>query len=91
MRLSVSEPTFPATLRHSTLSQPPKSLCGPASHRSELTNATQINERFLNLLDTARTLLGDFREVERHFRRVTEDLLVSRKSGDISRGQIVGQ
>ena len=54
-------------------------------------SGTQINERFLNLLDTARTLLGDFREVERHFRRVTEDLMVSRKSGDTSRGQIVGQ
>ena len=54
-------------------------------------SATQINERYLNLLDTARTLLGDFREVEQHFRRVTEDLLVSRKSVDVSRGQIVGQ
>ena len=62
-----------------------------ATGEAPVYNATQINERFLNLLDTARTLLGDFREVERHFRRVTEDLLVSRKSGDISRGQIVGQ
>ena len=38
--------------------------------------ATQINERFASLLETARKLLGDFREVERHFRRITENISV---------------
>jgi len=54
-------------------------------------NATQINERFSNLLETARKLLGDFREVEHHFRKVTEDIVVRRADASTTRGVIVGQ
>jgi hypothetical protein len=52
--------------------------------------ATQINERFASLLETARKLLGDFREVERHFRRITEDISVQQSSAE-TRGAIVGR
>jgi hypothetical protein len=54
-------------------------------------NATQINERFAAVLETARKLLGDFREVERHFRRVTENISVQQSSAGSTRGDIVGQ
>lgn len=53
--------------------------------------STQVNERFATLLETARNLLGDFREVERHFRRVTEDISVQQSSLGATRGGIVGQ
>ena len=51
---------------------------------------TQINERFASVLETARELLGDFREVERHFRRVTENISVQHSSSE-TRGAIVGR
>lgn len=54
-------------------------------------NATQVNERFAAVLETARNLLGDFREVERHFRRVTESISVQQSSAGATRGAIVGQ
>lgn len=54
-------------------------------------NATQVNERFAAVLETARKLLGDFREVERHFRRVTENISVQQSSAGATRGAIVGQ
>jgi hypothetical protein len=54
-------------------------------------NATQVNERFAAVLETARKLLGDFREVERHFRRVTENISVQQASAGATRGAIVGQ
>jgi hypothetical protein len=53
-------------------------------------NATQVNERFASLLEMARKLLGDFREVERHFRRVTENISVQHSSAE-TRGTIVGR
>lgn len=52
---------------------------------------TQINERFAALLETARQLLGDFREVERHFRNTTEDIVVRQSETLTTRGGIVGQ
>lgn len=54
-------------------------------------NATQVNERFAAVLDMARKLLGDFREVERHFRRVTENISVQQAAEGATRGGIVGQ
>jgi hypothetical protein len=54
-------------------------------------NSTQVNERFASILETARNLLGDFREVERHFRRVTENISVQQISTETTRGRIVGQ
>lgn len=51
---------------------------------------TQVNERFASVLETARKLLGDFREVERHFRRVTENISVQHSSAE-TRGAIVGR
>jgi uncharacterized membrane-anchored protein YhcB (DUF1043 family) len=53
-------------------------------------NATQINERFASVLETARKLLGDFREVERHFRRITKNISVQHSSAE-TRGAIVGR
>ena len=53
--------------------------------------ATQINERFAAVLETARKLLGDFREVERHFRQVTENISILQASAGATRGGIVGQ
>lgn len=54
-------------------------------------SATQVNERFVAVLETARSLLGDFREVERHFRRVTENIAVQQSTAGATRGSIVGQ
>jgi hypothetical protein len=54
-------------------------------------SATQVNERFVAVLETARNLLGDFREVERHFRRVTENIAVQQSTAGATRGSIVGQ
>jgi hypothetical protein len=54
-------------------------------------SATQINERFQNLLEIARQLLGDFREVERHFRSVTEDIVIRQTDATSTRGGIVSQ
>ncbi len=54
-------------------------------------SATQINERFQNLLEIARQLLGDFREVERHFRTVTEEIIVRQTDAAATRGGIVSQ
>jgi len=54
-------------------------------------NSTQLNERFATVLETAQNLLGDFREVERHFRRVTENISVQQSSAGATRGGIVGQ
>lgn len=54
-------------------------------------SATQINERFQNLLEIARQLLGDFREVERHFRVVTEEIVVRQTDATATRGGIVSQ
>jgi hypothetical protein len=51
---------------------------------------TQINERFLAVLETARQLLGDFREVERHFREATEQIVVRQTDSSATRGGIVG-
>lgn len=52
---------------------------------------TQVNERFATLLETSRRLLGDFREVERHFRRVTEEIAVRQTDAAATRGAIVGR
>jgi len=54
-------------------------------------NSTQVNERFSAVLETARKLLGDFREVERHFRQVTENISVQQTSAGATRGEIVGR
>lgn len=54
-------------------------------------NPTQVNERFASVLETARKLPGDFREVERHFRRVTENVSVQQATEGVTRGGIVGQ
>jgi hypothetical protein len=54
-------------------------------------SSTQVNERFVAVLETARNLLGDFREVERHFRRVTENIAVHQAIAGATRGSIVGR
>lgn len=54
-------------------------------------SATQINERFAGVLETARHLLGEFREVERHFRQVTEEIVVRQADAAATRGGIVGE
>jgi hypothetical protein len=53
-------------------------------------SSTQINERFAGVLETARQLLGEFREVERHFRQVTEEIVVRQADAAATRGGIVG-
>lgn len=54
-------------------------------------SATQINERFASVLETARQLLGEFREVERHFRQITEEIVARQADGAVTRGGIVGE
>ncbi len=54
-------------------------------------SATQINERFASVLEIARQLLSEFREVERHFRRVTEEIVLKQADSTATRGGIVGE
>jgi len=51
----------------------------------------QINERYGRILEEARTLVGDFRQVEENFRRIAQDVVERRTAPDANKGEIVGQ
>jgi Protein of unknown function (DUF3375) len=53
--------------------------------------AWQVNERFSRLLDEARTLLSDFRQVEENFRALAQDVVERRSDPESRKGQIVGR
>ena len=53
--------------------------------------AWQVNERFARLLDEARTLLGDFRQVEENFRELAQEVVERQSQPGSNKGQIMGR
>lgn len=51
---------------------------------------TMLNERFTEVLETARQLLGDFRAVEENFRDISREIVIRRTQAGITKGAIVG-
>ena len=51
----------------------------------------QINERFAQLLSTARELLGDFRTVEDNLKRIAQSIAEAHAKPGITKGNILGQ
>src|SRR6266498_3345726 len=50
----------------------------------------QINERYAQVLGTARELLSDFRQVEENFKRVAREIAERQTQPGITKGAIVG-
>ena len=50
----------------------------------------QINERYAQVLGTARELLSDFRQVEENFKRVAREIAERQALPGITKGAIVG-
>jgi hypothetical protein len=51
----------------------------------------QVNERYAGLLEMARTLVGDFRQVEENFRRIAQDVVERQAAAGSTKGEIVGR
>lgn len=51
----------------------------------------QVNERYARLLEEARTLTGDFRQVEENFRKIAQEVVERRASAESNKGEIVGR
>lgn len=51
----------------------------------------QVNERFSGLMDEARTLLSEFRQVEENFRGLAHEVVEKQSQSDSTRGQIMGR
>jgi hypothetical protein len=50
----------------------------------------QINERYAGVLDAARSLVSDFREVEENFRRIAQEVVERQTAAGSTKGEIVG-
>lgn len=61
------------------------------SGRVRVLEGWQVNERFARLLDEARTLLSDFRQVEENFRQLAQEVVERQAKPDSTRGEIVGR
>jgi len=62
-----------------------------AANTAEAYSAVQLSERFANALDLARSLAGDFRELEDNFKEVARALAEAQTRPGSTKGQIVGQ
>ncbi|MBA2272084.1 MAG: DUF3375 domain-containing protein [Chthoniobacterales bacterium] len=51
----------------------------------------QINERYAGVLDAARSLVSDFREVEENFRRIAQEVVERQTQEGSTKGEIVGR
>jgi Protein of unknown function (DUF3375) len=51
----------------------------------------QVNERFARLMEEARTLLGDFRQVEENFRELAQEVVERQSRPDSTKGEIMGR
>lgn len=61
-----------------------------ATGEVETYTETQVREKFMQLNDTARDLLADFREIEDNFRGIARDVQQRQLQANIRRGEIVG-
>ena len=62
-----------------------------ASNTAEAYTAVQLTERFANVLDLARGLAGDFRQLEENFKEVARALAEAQAQPGATKGGIVGQ
>ena len=51
----------------------------------------QINERYARVLEDARILVGDFRQVEENFRRLAQEVVERQTAAGSTKGEIVGR
>lgn len=51
----------------------------------------QVNERYARVLEDARTLVSDFRQVEENFRRVAQEIVEHQTEEQTTKGEIVGR
>lgn len=51
----------------------------------------QVNERYARVLEDARTLVSDFRQVEENFRRLAQEVVERQTATDSTKGEIVGR
>jgi hypothetical protein len=51
----------------------------------------QVNERYARVLEAARSLAGDFRQVEENFRRIAEEIVKEQTGRDERKGEILGR
>lgn len=51
----------------------------------------QVNERYARVLEDARTLVSDFRQVEENFRQLAQDVVEHQTSTESTKGQIVNR
>ncbi|MCA9979848.1 MAG: DUF3375 domain-containing protein, partial [Anaerolineales bacterium] len=62
-----------------------------ATGEVETYSDTQVREKFMQLNDTARDLLADFREVEDNFRGIAREVQQQQLQANIRKGEIVGR
>lgn len=51
----------------------------------------QVNERYARVLEDARTLVSDFRQVEENFRRLAQEVVERQSAAGSTKGEIVGR
>ena len=51
----------------------------------------QVNERYARVLEDARTLVSDFRQVEENFRRLAQEVVERQTESGTTKGEIVGR
>lgn len=51
----------------------------------------QVNERYARVLEDARTLVSDFRQVEENFRRLAQEVVERQTTAGSTKGEIVGR
>ncbi len=51
----------------------------------------QVNERYARVLEDARTLVSDFRQVEENFRQLAQDVVEHQTSTESTKGEIVNR
>ncbi|MBC7474580.1 MAG: DUF3375 domain-containing protein [Candidatus Sericytochromatia bacterium] len=57
----------------------------------EIFDDTKVRERFMNVEDTARKLLSDFKQIEQNFRELDSEIRKKQISSNISRGQLLDE
>jgi len=62
-----------------------------AAHTAEAYSSVQLTERFANVLDLARGLAGDFRQLEDNFKEVARTLAETQSDPDTTKGEMVGR
>ena len=61
-----------------------------SARKAETFSSVQLTERFANVLDLARTLAADFRQLEDNFKEVARSLADAQADPDSTKGKMVG-